>query len=229
MRILFLQHFPLDQGETGPLVLAWASALAAAGREVRGLIVDWQRRGNENLTIDRVVSRPGDPTVELPFAIPQFAALVREGRDISFAALTDAELSQYRDQLRRRLDGQIDRFNPHIIHAQHIWVLGQLALETGVPYVLNAWPQELADYARDARYRSLADQAAENAGAILAPGDSLRQKVLKTFEATDDRVLIMPEDLMLGPTDGKLRDGRFAAEYLSALYTRVLDERFGNV
>ena len=49
------------------------------------------------------------------------------------------QISRYRDAWRRRLDREVDRFNPHVIHAGHLWWDAQLALETGVPYVVSAW------------------------------------------------------------------------------------------
>jgi hypothetical protein len=153
MRILLMHHFPLGQSQAGPLVRKWSLSLESAGHETRLLIVDRQSRDDEPLTIDRVVCRADDATADLAFEIPQFSA----SQGLVFRALSDSQLAAYRDQLRRHLDAQIDRFDPHVIHAQHIWVQGQLALETGVPYVLNAWGPELIEYESDARYRNLAD------------------------------------------------------------------------
>jgi hypothetical protein len=227
MRVLFLHHFPLEQSEAGQLVQQWSRALMAAGHEIRCLVVDEQRRGSESFAIERVVCRAGDAAADLPFAIPQFSTLAREGRDLKFSALSDHQLSKYRDQLRRRIDGQIERFDPHVIHAQHIWVLGQLALETGVPYVLNASAHELADYAHDDRYRILADQAAENAGRILATSEAVLRRVVATFELAADRASLMPPEL--NPGSSTLSDGADtrAADRLAAIYQQVLDQRFG--
>jgi hypothetical protein len=223
MRILFLHHFPLDHSQAGRLVRRWGVGLTHAGHDVRCLVADEQRRGVDLLPTERVVCRLGDPAADVPLPLPQFSALARDARDIKFSALTDPQLALYRNQLRRRIDGQIDRFDPHVVHVQHVWVLGQLALETGVPYVLNAWPEELADYARDRRYQALADQAAENAGRILVADEAMSQRVGRTFESAAERTMVMPADLN-AETPANDNAG---VDALVAIYQSVLDERFG--
>jgi hypothetical protein len=227
MRILFMHHFPLGLGEAGQLVRQWALALEAAGHETRLLIVDDQRTGNEPFAIDRIVCRDGDPAADLPFELPRFGTPQGDRQQSAFGTLTDRQLAQYRDQVRRRLDAQIDRFDPHIIHAQHIWVQTQLALETGVPYVVNAWGPELIDYQRDERYRSLADQAAENAGRILVPHESLLRRVAETFSIAAERMLVMSGELNLGDAPASSAELAAASDRLLAVYQAVLDERFG--
>jgi hypothetical protein len=227
MRILFMHHFPLGLGEAGQLVQQWARALTAAGHEARLLIVDDQPMGRESIEVDRVVCRASDPQADLPFELPRFGTPQGERQQSAFTTLSDRQLAQYRDQLRRRLDVQIDRFDPHVIHAQHIWVGGQLALETGVPYLINAWGPELIDYERDERYRGLADQAAENAGRILVPHESLLRRVVETFPLAADRVLAMSGELNLGDAPATGAERAVASDQLIALYQTVLGERFG--
>jgi glycosyl transferase family 4 len=225
MRILLMNHASLAQSEGGRLVRKWALALAAAGHDLRILLVDdgpATDDGTEGVLVERVVCRPGDAAADLPFDLPRFFAAGDTHGQRGFSALSDQELTQYRDRLRRRLDSLIDRFDPHVLHIQHIWVLGQLSLESGVPYVLNAWPDELLEYDRDPRYRALADQAAENAGRILVPDEAMQRQVAERFESAADRLLIMPNELVRDSTEqAKTSDS------LLVVYQAVLDERFG--
>ncbi len=229
MRILFMHHFPLGLGDAGQLVQQWARALVAAGHETVLLIVDDQVGGGESLEVDRIVARAGDSQADLPFELPRFGTQQGDRQQSAFATLTDRQLAQYRDQVRRRLDAQINRFDPQVIHAQHIWVQGQLALETGVPYVLNGWGPELIDYERDARYRDLADQAAENASRILVPHESIGKRVVETFPIAADRVLVMNSDLNLSDAPVSADRRVVAGDQLLALYRVVLEERFGDL
>jgi Glycosyl transferase 4-like domain len=234
MRILFLHHFPLRHSEAGPWVQRWALALAAAGHESRCLVVDRDEKTkdpNENKSdafdTVRVTCRPGDPTADLPFETPCFSTALPAATLSTFVALSDRQLALYRERTRRRLDELIESFNPHVIHAQHVWVQGQLALETGVPYVLNAWGPELIDYASDERYRRLADQAAENAGQILVPNALLLQQLVTLFESAAERTQIMPAGLHLTESASPAEQGQAAGDLL-ALYQTVLAERFGD-
>lgn len=227
MRILFLHHFPLQHSPVGRLVEHWVHALAVAGHEPRLLVMDENRGGGAD-AVARVVCRQGDPTADLPFEIPYFSSEALAGKT-SFAALADRQLADYRDELRRHLDREIDRFDPQVIHAQHIWVQGQLALESGVPYLLNAWGPELIERAADPRYRALADQAAENAGRILVPDEALLREVTETFEAVDERTLIMPTELHLRGSSPSAAAQATASDGLLRLYQDVLRERFGDL
>jgi Glycosyl transferase 4-like domain len=226
MRILLAHHFPLGQSETGRLVWHWASALAAAGDQVRLLVVDDEHRFGEPLAIERVVCGD-DPNADLVFKLPRFSQPEDNGERPVFSSLSDAQLAQYRERLRRRLDAQVMQFDPHVIHAQHVWVLGQLALETGVPYVLSAWGPELVDCQADARFRALAEQAAENAGRIVAADETTKRQVELLFDRAGERTVVMPDALRLNDARDSDAGRAAAAHRLHALYQAVLDERFG--
>ena len=226
MRILFLHHLPLVVSEPGRLVERWAQALLAGGHEVRALVVDDGRQAAEPFPVDRVTCSASDSTAELHFPLPRFDVADGATEGVAFSQLSDGQLSEYRENLRRRLDGQIDRFNPHVLHGQHLWLQGQLALETGVPYVLNAWHDELAGPAADARFQDLVAQAAENASRILVPDEAVRARVAAAFDGAVDRTMIMPRELHAGALDASVASGEISAR-LVALYQAVLEERFG--
>jgi len=226
MRILLTHHSSLRQSPTGWLTWQWAESLQAAGHEVRLLVADSERVTGESLPVDRVVF--GDvANTDLRFGLPRFSTQTDASDRPTFAQLSDAQLSEYRDVLRRRLDQQILEFDPHVIHAQHIWVLGQLALESGVPYVLSAWNAELVDCQLDPRYRPLAEQAAENASRILAADEALRQRIEAAFETVAERTIVMPRAWNLSSPDASQADREAAAAGLHDLYETVLKERFG--
>jgi hypothetical protein len=229
MRVLLMNHASLAQSEGGRLVRKWALALAAAGHDPRILLVDDGPAiddGTEDVLVERVICRPNDAAADLPFELPRFVAPGDAQVQHTFSTLSDQQLTQYRDHLRRRLDLLIDRFDPHVLHAQHIWMLGQLSLESGVPYVLNAWPDELLEYDCDPRYQPLADQAAENAGRILVPDEALGRQVVERFESAADRLLVMSPELVRD-SSGPAEQAK-TSESLHAVYQAVLDERFGS-
>jgi len=225
MRVLLTHHFPLTQPETGPLVRRWALALESAGHEVRLLVVDAEHRFGEALSIERVVCG-NDPNADLTFQLPCFSTLPIDRGQV-FSSLSSTQLAQYRECLRRRLDAQILRFDPHVIHAQHVWLLGQLALETGVPYVLSAWGPELVDSQTDERFTALAEQAAENAGRILAADAEVKRRVAELYPTAVERTILMPEEVRLHPTSDSDTLGTEAADALATIYRTMLDERFG--
>ncbi len=213
MRILLTHHFPIEQGKVGKYVTDLAQALQALKHDVHVIAVggEPQRHGVALRVIG--CSRPGSGCA-LPFDVPWFG-IEPEG-DVTFERLSADEFNAYRDVLRHELDVEVDSFDPQIIHAQYVWMWGQLTLETGVPYVLNAWGPEFVSRARDDRYRPLADQAAENAGRIFVPDEHVRRELLDCFEGVAHRAVLLSD--------------RVDASMVAALihhYQAVLDERFG--
>ena len=213
MRILLTHHFPLEQGPVGQYVADLAQALQANEHEVRVIAIGG-RQVREGLTVRTLACSTANSRSALPFDVPWFG--VEPEGDLTFERLTAEQFNTYRDVLRHELDAEVASFDPQIIHAQYVWLWGQLALETGVPYVLTAWSPEFVSRARDDRYRPLADQAAENAGRIFVPDEHVRREVLDSFDDVALRTVLLAN---------KVDSGLVAA--LVNHYLAVLDERFG--
>lgn len=221
MRVLLTNHLPLDGCSQGEITRDLARGLLLAGHQVRCLVVDDVRHGNEEFGshVRRVVCRHDATGADLPFEFPGFATHPRSNQ--SFSALSDSQLSQYRDVLRLALDDEVDEFDPHIIHCQHIWILGHLALETGVPYVLSSDGSELPFLSADGRYMRLAQEAAENAGRLIVCDEALRSKIIQVFGELDGRVLKLDLDTESDHARQSWIDS------LVAIYHQVLTDRFG--
>jgi hypothetical protein len=187
------------------------------------LLVDAQR-GDASGDCDRVVCHSGDASADLPFDVPRFDAEL--ANTTTFKQLSDQQLHQYRDHLRRRLDRHVDQFNPHVIHVQYVGVWGQLAVETGVPYVVSAWGPELAASELDARYAPLAEQAAANAGRILVADEATLRRLSERFELDPERALVAPQELGMSAPEHAAAER--AADVLAPIYQSLLDELFGS-
>lgn len=227
MRILFMHHGPLDVSRPGRLLRSWTQALVEAGHEVRALLVTDHRRPLGPLAARTVVCNGSDPTADLPFGVPSFAVEACPPASIPFGSLDEEQLRAYRDQLRRYLDAEVDQFDPHVVHAQHVWIGAQLALETGVPYIVSAWSVELAEYDREARYRRWVEQAAENAARVLAEDETLKHRVATTFELSPDQLLTMTDEMLASDQPEAIGAPGTAARQFIEIYQSVLDDRFG--
>jgi hypothetical protein len=228
MRILFMHHGPLDASRQGSLVRGWAESLAAAGHEARVLLVDHRRDARESFATRSVVCHADDPTADLKFGVPSFRREARPPASIPFRSLSNDQLRAYRDQMRRYLDTEVDQFDPHVVHAQHVWIGAQLALETGVPYVASGWHAELEEYGIDDRFRHWAEQAAENAARILAEDEALSQALAMTFELPTERLLVTTPEMLASDKTASQTARTVAAQQLAEIYQTVLDDRFGH-
>lgn len=210
MRILLTHHLPDDVQPSGPRTSELVRGLRHAGHQVRVLAVDTAPNGTDSAATRRIVCSIDDPSADLPFDLPAFQP--RAGAPSTFTSLTDAALAQYRDVLRRALDEEVDRFNPHLIHCQHLWLFGHLALESGAPYLVEAYGPELEAAAADSRFAPYVEQTAENAGRILVHHFDLQPMLLKSFDLSRERCAEVPRSISV----------------LLELYEHVLAERFGH-
>jgi hypothetical protein len=211
MRILLTNHFPIEDSAAGALVIRLAQGFADRGHTVRLLVVDRKPGRAGKFYVRTIVCNPAGEAADLAFPLPRFAA---DGdQQLTFHDLSNRQLSDYRHALRQALDDEIAAFDPHIIHVQHIWLQGHLALEAGVPYVLSAWGPELDDAAQEPRYRRYSQETAENAGRILTASDDLAAAVRSLFGDLEDRVVTIPPD----DFDQTLQ-----------AYEQVLQSRFGD-
>jgi hypothetical protein len=223
MRILLLDHLPLESAQGGEETARLARGLRRLAHEVACLVADERPSGDdeeeeeEEIPVHRVLFRRDDPAADVPFALPAFSADSPGGP--TFLDLTDRQIADYREAMRRHLDREVNARDPQIIHAQYVWLLGHLALETGVPYVLSARGAELQAYRQDRRWRRFADEAAAGAGKILAADEHIGRELRELFPHASERIAL------LVPADGT--HGQWIAG-IAAIYEAVLRERFGS-
>lgn len=195
MRILLAHHLPLEGSASGRATFDLAVGLREAGHQVECLVVDRERgpKKDDPSPVERVLCRPGDATADLPFDVPCLVAHAHSRQ--TFTDLSDEELDRYRDVLRQRLDERVARFDPHIIHCQHAWLLGHLALESGAPYVMTAHGPEFALAEGEPRFHRLVEQAVENTSRLLVDSVSLRDRALATFPEAEELIEVVPPPL----------------------------------
>ncbi|HWB00082.1 MAG TPA: glycosyltransferase [Pirellulales bacterium] len=215
MRILLTNHFPLSSSPSGVLVESLGRWLVKAGHQVRMLVLR-SRDDPPEPEVRSVICDPADAHAALPMPLPTFDGSISGMR---FRDLTDEQLLTYRDVLREAIDREIDAFDPHILHAQHVWIQGHLALEAGVPYVLTAWGEEFETMAADDRWDRYARQAAENAGRIFVPNERLQSTVQAAFGDLEERVQVCDCTVPVSSACG---------EQLVTAYRAVVVERFGS-
>lgn len=87
----------------------------------------------------------------------------------------------FRALLRNWLDIEIRDFDPQIVHVHGLGVLGHLALESGAPYVVSVFANELSRPPGDTVWHQQTQEAIENAGYVIVDGDESRRAVEVRF------------------------------------------------
>ncbi|MEK6236328.1 MAG: glycosyltransferase, partial [Planctomycetales bacterium] len=186
MRILLTNHVPFQTSVSGALMRMLAQGLISSGDQAECLIVDRVGQGEEPFPVHRVVCSEKDSDAGAAAPLPSFTSV--PSSHVTFDQLTDPQIGAYRSQLRKGINRVVDALDPQIIHCLHLWVQGALVLETGVPYVLSAQSTNLLGVEQDPRYREWAEQAAENAGRIIANSFWMANEICQRFDVEPNRV-----------------------------------------
>lgn len=88
---------------------------------------------------------------------------------------------QFRAIMRGRLDIEIGSFDPQIVHVHGLGVLGHLALESGAPYVVSVFAEDLSAERGDSIWGPQAQEAIENAGYVIVDSEATSHAVQARF------------------------------------------------
>lgn len=207
MNILILNHFPLEGSGSGVYTENLAKALVQSGHNVMVLIpetkpVDTRPEGfttqivrfreaptviqsATTLKTDTTKLAHIDPPVDLEFPFPCFTSHPRSHQ--TFYALNVEEVAQYRAVFKKKISEIIETFHPHVIHVNHLWILADLAAETGVPYVVTSHGTDIFGFKKDERYRAAALRGAAAAGGVITISEQVDQDVSTIFKVGRER------------------------------------------
>lgn len=220
LRVLLTSHDPLGQGLGGEEVLRLARGLVRWGHQVRVLLADstpqktdWESRSP--VSVRRVICRPNDPNANMPLPLPRFDPRPEE---IHFCRLSQVQWQLYETQFRHALQEEIQTFDPQVIHCQYAWIHAWLALETGLPYLVNIWGPELEAASRPGRFQNLLEQTTLGAERLLVPEPSLAYRLPAEARRRPGRVILPPL---------YLEDEASFGARMTDLYLVVLEGWFG--
>lgn len=192
MRVLIVNHFPLEGSGSGTYTRNIASYLAQEGHEVCVILPE------------NTVDHHAPPGVKLhpvyfsykeaiygalPFNFPCFTSHPRSV--VTFEDLSREQQDAYIHAFERAIEEEVRNFKPDIIHGQHIWILSCLAARTGIPCVITSHGTDLMGYSKIPALRPYADEAVERAAGIITISKDMNEAVLKTFPGSRDKRLLM--------------------------------------
>ena len=192
MKVLMINHFPLDG--------------SGSGTYTRNIAVHLQKKGHEVCVVmpENTTEFSSIPDVELvpvyfqhmekidgmlPFNFPCFTTHPRSV--MTFNDLDEEQLEMYLSAFEQAINRSIIDFKPDIIHGQHIWLLSWLAIKTGIPYVVTAHGTDLMGYKQWERFRKYAEETALGAKRIITISNDNNELVSELFPACADKAVFM--------------------------------------
>ena len=192
MRVLMINHFPLEGSGSGTYTKNLATQLVKLGHEVCIILpentLDIPRYGGVRL---HPVMFTDKEAIEgaLPFNFPCFTTHPRSS--MTFGDLDPAQLSGYVGAFQEAVDQEIRVFNPDVIHGQHAWILSSLAADSGVPLVLTVHGTDLMGFERWPDLRHYAVRAMDAARKVICISADNEALTLEVFPEHADKIVRM--------------------------------------
>jgi len=192
MKVLMINHFPLDGSGSGTYTRNIAVHLNKKGHEVCVIMPENTTQYADVPGVELIpVYFQHEEKIEgaLPFNFPCFTTHPRSV--MTFYDLDDTQLEMYLSTFERVVNKAVEEFKPDVIHGQHIWLLSWLAIKTGVPYVVTAHGTDLMGYKQGEHFRKYADETAVNAKRIITISNDNSELVKELFPAAADKAVFM--------------------------------------
>lgn len=181
MRILLMNHFPLQGSGSGVYTINIARALVRKGHEVCIIMPENEELAELETGGVRLHPVYFDSCVDeaLDFDFPCFTTHPRSVT--TFYELDDAQMAAYEGAFRAAIEDEIAAFDPDVIHCGHIWVQASYAADYGIPLVITAHGTDLIGFEKSERFREQAKKAFDTASAIIAISKDSAALVEKLF------------------------------------------------
>ncbi len=167
MKVLIVNHFPLEGSGSGIYTKNIALKLTQLGHEVMVILPD-NIEDKQQYKTNTILFRSSENLgmkVDAEFNFPCFTTHPKSSN--TFYQLTDEQMKQYIDLMQVAIDEAVADFKPDVIHCQHLWIAPYCASKTGVPYVATAHGTDLKGLALDDRYLPYALEGAKHAKKVI--------------------------------------------------------------
>ena len=196
MKILMINHFPLEGSGSGTYTKNLATQLAKLGHEVCVILpentVDIPQYEGARLH-PVFFTNPDDPTATdagaLPFNFPCFTT--HPVSVMAFKDLSPEQMKGYLAEFQQALNEEVRSFQPDVIHGQHVWALPSLAAGYDVPLVLTAHGTDLMGYDKWPDLRHFAETAMDAACKVICISADNEQLVREIFPQHASKIVRM--------------------------------------
>lgn len=189
MRILLINHFPLRGSGSGVYVKNIARDLVEDGHQV--CIIMPENTTNiaklENIKIHPVYFKK-DESIEkqLNFNFPCMDIHPRS--KFLFEEMTELQIEQYKEAFRKAIEEEIKKFNPDVIHSQHIWIVSSLLKDYSVPYIVTSHGAEFITYRKTNKFDKYGNIAVSGAKRIIAISNDNKKEIVDKFPEAESKL-----------------------------------------
>lgn len=184
MRILLINHFPLEGSGSGIYTKNLAQELSKRGHKIKVIFPEHQKITDEYFETRAIIFKgENNRDYEVNFNFPCFTSHPRSNN--TFYDLNNEQIREYIKIMVDTTQEEADKFKPDIIHAQHLWITPYAALKTGLPYVVTAHGTDLKGFRKDKRYHLYALKGSQNAKMIITISKQVNRDTKELYKIDD--------------------------------------------
>lgn len=190
MNILLVNHFPLQGSGSGVYVLNIAKSLIKKGHNV---CIITPENTTYLLNIENIKLHPVffkyEEKIEgqQKFNFPCFDPHPRS--NLLFDDMTDLQLEQYKNAFRKAIQEEILQFKPDVIHAQHIWIISEVALEYNIPVIVTSHGSDIMGYEAWPRFHNVMFKVAKDCKKIIAISNHSKEEIANIFKENKEKII----------------------------------------
>lgn len=193
MRILLTNHFPLEGSGSGIYTQNVARELTKKGHQARVVAPGHEEQAGFPFAVHTILFTPAgnleDDRRRLPFNFPCFTT--HPLSKTTYGDLSSEQRRAYIDAFCNVTAELVSSWRPDAIHAQHLWVSGYAAHQTGVPYVSTAHGTDLMGMRKYEAWRGIAIEGAEYASAIIAISKQVAEDTSRLYGIGPERIRLI--------------------------------------
>lgn len=167
MKILMINHFPLEGSGSGIYTQNIAKELFERGHEISIVFPEIQSVEYKWFKSVPIIFKgsSNQENYDLPFNFPCFTSHPRS--NYTYYDMDQERIDQYINAFIEKVKAEIEIFKPDVIHAQHLWIAPYIASMTNIPYVVTAHGTDIKGFRQDDRYHKYALEGAKKAFKII--------------------------------------------------------------
>jgi len=180
MKLLLINHFPLEGSGSGIYTKNIAIKMMNKGFEVKVIIVD-NKKVND----------------QYPFPVttifyPQFPCFTTHPKsNKTFYDFSREEMNEYFNIFKSTIEDEVEFFNPDLIHCQHLWIAPYAVSHLDIPYLVTSHGTDIKGFIKDRRYHHAALRGAQNAYKIVAVSKKVKEQIKEHYNINEDKIQLI--------------------------------------
>lgn len=190
MKILLINHFPLQGSGSGVYIANIAKSLEKKGHKT--CIITPENTSDfsdiKDIKLHPVFFKHNEVIEkQQEFNFPCFDPHPRSS--LLFNDMTEEQIKKYENAFRQAIKEEVEEFKPDIIHGQHIWILSSVATEFNIPLVITSHGSDIMGCEWWDKFHKYAHNAINKCKNIIAISNYNAKKIKDLFKENSNKVV----------------------------------------